>query len=74
MDRRIELTPVRKNLNFNQYQNIYIDDKLVTSFQQSKLSVPESKNIRFRYIKNVSNLKNENGINDILRIQIEQLK
>jgi len=32
MDRRIELTPVRKNLNFNQYQNIYIDDKLVTSF------------------------------------------
>ncbi len=74
MDRRIELTPVRKNLNFNQYQNIYIDDKLVTSFQQSKLSVPESKNIRFRYIKNVSDLKNDNGINDILRIQIEQLK
>ena len=74
MDRRTELTPVRKNLNFNQYQNIYIDDKLVTSFQQSKLSVPESKNIRFRYIKNVSDLKNDNGINDILRIQIEQLK
>ena len=74
MDRRIELTPVRKNLNFNQYQNIYIDDKLVTSFQQVKLSIPESKNIRFRYIKNVSDLKNDNGINDILRIQIEQLK
>ena len=73
MDRRIELTPVRKNLNFNQYQNIYIDDKLVTSFQQVKLSIPESKNIRFRYIKNPSS-KNDNGMNDMVRIQIEQLK
>jgi hypothetical protein len=74
MDRRKGLTPVRKNLNFNQYQNIYIDDKLVTSFQQVKLSIPESKNIRFRYIKNPSNIKNDNGMNDIIRIQIEQLQ
>ena len=73
MDRRKGLTPVRKNLNFNQYQNIY-DDKLVTSFQQVKLTIPESKNIRFRYIKNPSNIKNDNGMNDIIRIQIEQLQ
>jgi hypothetical protein len=73
MDRRIGLTPVRKNLNFNQYQNIYVDDKLVNSFQQVKLSIPESKNYRFRYIKNPSS-KNDNGMNDMVRIQIEQLK
>jgi hypothetical protein len=69
MERKSELTPIRKNLDFNQYSNLYIDNKLVSSFQQEKLSVPDSNNIRFRYIKEKSD-----GINNYIRVQIERLK